>query len=117
MLAAFDHSFVESVPLRQYLWAHRPESNDIARKLLTILPPEHVARILRCLAGDYWRHYLGWPDLIAYRMDEYCFLEVKGSGDKLSENQKTWIDANRRELLLPFKIVKVHRRRTVEVST
>jgi hypothetical protein len=59
---------------------------------------------------DYWRRYTGWPDLVVYRPNEYYFVEVKSSKDKLREDQKSWILGNNTELHLPFKLVKIHKR-------
>jgi hypothetical protein len=110
LLWLFDYWLEHSAPLRQYLWAHRQHDVERAGRLLSILPPEIVIRILRYLLNDYWRHYCGWPDLIAWRPDGAFFLcEVKSSADKLSEDQKRWIADNHGTLLLPFKLVKIHR--------
>jgi hypothetical protein len=97
-----------SVGLRQYLWAHRPESIERARKVIEIIPPPMLKNLLRYLVQNYWGHYSGWPDLLLYRGNEWFLAEVKSSGDKLGENQKRWIQDNRQYLHLPFKLVKVH---------
>jgi len=109
LLWAFDYWIEPSADLRQYLWAHRPEDVAKAREIATILPLEIIARILRYLVGDYWHRYLGWPDLLIYRQDEFFFAEVKSSNDRLSEEQKNWIRGNSDELHLPFQIVKIHK--------
>jgi len=75
-----------------------------------LLPADDIYRILRYLVEDYWRRYVGWPDLIIYTQDHLFFAEVKSSRDKLSEDQKNWIDGNSTELHLPFKLVKLHRK-------
>lgn len=77
--------------------------------MLEILPPADVLSILRYLVANYWHHYLGWPDLIVYRGDEFFLAEVKASGDKLSDEQKVWIANNRTTLKLPFRLIKVHK--------
>ena len=81
--------------------------------ILLVLAPKDVKKIIRYLLKDYWKRYLGWPDLLIYDEAGYFFVEVKSSKDKLSEDQKTWIAGNAKELHLPFKVVKVHRRNTV----
>lgn len=96
-----------SYNLRNYLWAHKEIDAERARTILGILSPSKIKEILIHLNKDYWGHYLGWPDLLIYRNDSYCFVEVKSSKDKLSEDQKTWIARNYNELKLPFKLVKV----------
>lgn len=111
----FESLLGESWPLRQYLWAHKIEDAERALEVLAALPPDRIYAILQFLVGDYWGRYLGWPDLVAHgRGQDYFLAEVKGSGDKLSEDQKEWIQANSRELQLPFRIYKVHRRDEVD---
>ncbi len=105
----FDYWLEPSEHVRQYLWAHREEDVNRARRLLSILPPKTICEILRYLVGDYWHRHCGWPDLIVYRNLEYFFAEVKGSGDKLSEDQKYWIRGNYEALHLPFKLVRIHK--------
>jgi len=97
--------------LRQYLWAHRNQDVERARKVLEILPPLTVSKILKYLVGSYWDRYCGWPDLLVYKEDDFFFAEVKSSSDKLSEAQKRWIKNNYEELHLPFKLVKIHKSR------
>ena len=114
LVEAFEDGYTEGWALRQYLWAHRIESGETATAILEVLPPDRVVACMRYLAMDYWGRYLGWPDMLAHRSDEYFFGEIKGSGDKLSDDQKTWIEGNTRELQLPFKLIKVHRRHVVD---
>lgn len=109
MLWLFDYWRPMSSDLRQYLWAHREEDVDRARRLLEILAPFQITSILRYLIADYWGHYLGWPDLLLHRDNEILFVEVKSSSDRLSEDQKRWIADNHEHLGLPFRVVKLHR--------
>ena len=67
--------------------------------------------MLRYLLHDYWRHYLGWPDLIAWRPDDFLLVEVKLSGDKLSDEQRLWIEQNTQRLHSPFRLAKIAKRR------
>jgi Holliday junction resolvase-like predicted endonuclease len=106
----FDYWLEPSEPLRQYLWAHRAEDVDKARKIVSLLSADDLHRILRYLVADYWRRYVGWPDLIVYRQNHFFFAEVKSSKDKLRENQKNWIYGNSDELHFSFKLVKIHRK-------
>jgi hypothetical protein len=106
----FDYWLEPSENLRQYLWAHRTADVDTARELITILPANVVVRMLEYLVNDYWGRFLGWPDLGVHRPGEWFLAEVKSSSDKLSEQQKTWIQGNHGLLRLPYKLVKIHRK-------
>lgn len=109
LLWLFDLWVEPSEQLRQYLWAHDPSDIERARRLIEILPPNAIIATLRYLIADYWRHYIGWPDLIIWKGHEFCLVEVKSSSDKLSAEQRGWIAGNHDHLHLPFKLVKLHR--------
>ena len=81
----------------------------IAKQLLKILPREAIVRVLKYLIEDYWVRYIGWPDLLVFNEEEFLFVEVKASGDKLSGEQRTWIEGNLKSLHFPFKLVKIHK--------
>jgi hypothetical protein len=112
----FEYWLLPSEPLRQYLWAHRDADVQIAKKVMRVLPPECLVRIVRYLVDSYWERYLGWPDLLVYRGDEFFFVEVKSSRDSLSDHQKRWVRDNHKSLKLPFKIVKVHKSGVVNAA-
>nr|VFJ59970.1 MAG: VRR-NUC domain-containing protein [Candidatus Kentron sp. FW] len=110
LLWLFDYWVPYSEGLRQYLWAHREIDIEKARKIVEVLSPVSIQAILRYLVDDYWGRYIGWPDLLAYRDNDFVLIEVKSSKDKLSEEQKRWIAGNTEYLQLPFSIFKVHRK-------
>ena len=114
LIWAFDYWTEPSADLRQYLWAHRLEDVAKAREIVSVLPLDVIIKILKYLLGDYWRRYCGWPDLLIYRQDDFFFVEVKSSNDKLSEDQKNWIHGNNAELNLPFKLAKIHKKAVVD---
>lgn len=97
----------DSWRLREYLWAHRPKDLEKAKAVMTVLGEDNLKTVLRYLVRDYWEHYLGWPDLLIHRPGELCFVEVKSSKDKLSDDQKNWMLGNQRHMHLPFKILKL----------
>ena len=113
----FDYWLGPSEKLRQYLWAHRPSDVERARQVLDVIPASKVIEALRYLVANYWGHYLGWPDLLVFRGNEFFLAEVKASGDKLSDEQKSWIAANHQQLRLPFKLVKVRKTGMVQNPT
>ena len=109
LIRLFNFWVEPSSNFRQYLWAHKEEHIEKARKILNILPVKVLINILKYLVIDYWGHYLGWPDIIALKNKNIEFFEVKSSKDKLSEDQKTWIKGNSECLKLPFSIIKIHK--------
>ena len=109
ILDQFDSLLPNSSDLRQYLWAHEQRHVDVARRIIQILSAGDLLRILEYLIGDYWRRYVGWPDLLAYSEAGVFFAEVKSSGDQLSEDQKRWIADNSLHLHLPFKLIKIRK--------
>lgn len=113
LLYTFDYWIEYSEPFRQYLWAHRHDDIQTARKIVEILPVETIIKILNYLVGDYWLRFCGWPDLLIFNDHEFLFVEVKGSGDSLSEDQKRWIQGNSEHLQLPFKLAKVHKKKVI----
>jgi hypothetical protein len=62
LLELFDNWLAPSVGLRQYLWAHRRESIETARKLIELIPPVVLKTVLGYLVLNYWGHRSGWPD-------------------------------------------------------
>lgn len=105
----FDYWLEPSWGLRQYLWAHRDTDVEIARHIIASLPASTTIMIIDYMLGDYWNRHIGWPDLLASRNHEILFVEVKSSNDKLSQNQKHWIEDNFKVLKLPFELLKLHR--------
>jgi hypothetical protein len=103
----FDYWTGDSQPLREYLWAHRPEDVAAARQIRTILGTANLRKVLLYLVKHYWHHYLGWPDLLVFRNGEFFFVEVKSSKDRLSEDQKRWIIDNHEQLKFRFKLFKI----------
>ncbi|TOP05084.1 hypothetical protein CGH26_21855, partial [Vibrio parahaemolyticus] len=56
----------------------------------------------------------GMPDLIAFRDNEFEWIEVKGPGDKLQDNQWRWIKEFSR-LNVPFVVCYVTARKEDEI--
>ncbi|KAL5489948.1 hypothetical protein ACEPAI_4780 [Sanghuangporus weigelae] len=75
--------------------------NDYSKQdlveIVTCLGGEGLSVICRLFCEDYGGRHSGVPDLIVWRMKDKLakFVEVKGPGDNLSENQKVWIDVLR----------------------
>ena len=109
LLEFFNGSLEPSWFLRTYLWADEPSAIRTAETLLSLMAPATIKSILRYLVDSYWANYVGWPDLVAYRDGDLFFAEVKSSHDKLSDDQKHWIEHNHTRLKLPFRLIKIHR--------
>ncbi len=58
----------------------------------TIIPSHHLAAIFSRLMFDIAHNRSGFPDLILFNESEqsYRWVEVKGPGDRLQDNQKQW---------------------------
>ena len=104
---AFDILEDGSWNLREYLWAHREADIRNARTLLEILSNEDLKNILYYMSRNYWKNYCGWPDLLIHNENEYFFVEVKSTNDKLSENQKNWLKGNQLYMGLGVKVFKI----------
>lgn len=93
--------------LREYLWAHRDLDIQKTRTILEVLSNEDVKKILHYMSRNYWKNYCGWPDLLIYDENEYFFVEVKSTNDKLSEDQKNWLKGNQLYMGFDAKVFKV----------
>ncbi|KAI0086435.1 VRR-NUC domain-containing protein [Irpex rosettiformis] len=69
------------------------ERQDLV-EIVQCLDAAGLAAICQTVAEDYGNRTAGVPDLIIWNKDtSTCkFVEVKGPGDNLQENQKLWID-------------------------
>ncbi len=103
----FDYWIEHSAALRQYLWAHRKADITKARKVMSIIGVSNLRKVLEYMSMDYWRNFCGWPDLLVYTSDEFLFVEVKSSNDKLSDDQKHWFLGNHEHMGFNAKIFKV----------
>jgi len=106
-LAEFDRLKNQSQPLLNYLWVDTAIDLNNARNILGLLESQQIRDVLTYLAKGYWSRYLGWPDFLIKNDSGFKLVEVKGSGDKLSKDQKDWIAGNAYEMQLPFELLKV----------
>lgn len=135
LLRFFDYQLEPSSTLRQYLWAYLGTDEARARTLIRVFGPARIRRILEFLAQSYWDRYLGWPDLLTWRVapqwptsrepdlsdgseedGDVLLVEVKSSKDRLTQDQRSWIRANAEHLQLPFEVAKVHRSERLEAA-
>ncbi|KAI0333539.1 hypothetical protein GY45DRAFT_1344002 [Cubamyces sp. BRFM 1775] len=73
-------------------WDLFPKEDLVA--LVKCMDARALAVICRLMCEDYAGRTGGVPDLIVWNEEEHWakFVEVKGPGDSLQENQKVWID-------------------------
>jgi hypothetical protein len=102
----FDYWLSYSKNLLEYLWAYKDDDVEKAREIVKVISLDQLKNILRYLVIDYWNNYLGWPDLFIYKNNQVMFVEVKGSGDKLRDSQKSWIIANKEYLKFDFLLLR-----------
>ena len=84
----------------------------IGRELITIslslIKPDHLHAIFARLVFDIANNRSGFPDLILFAPDkrQYRWVEVKGPGDRLQENQKLWLNFFAKHHI-PFEVAYV----------
>jgi Holliday junction resolvase len=55
------------------------------------LPKDQLVELFRVMLSDMRNFRAGQPDLVAFKNGELKFIEVKGPGDKLQQNQIRWL--------------------------
>lgn len=73
-------------------WGALEES--LVMRCFDTVPWSHWITIFRHLWLDLRRHRAGFPDLFQFRPDSepgYRFIEIKGPGDRLQDNQRDWL--------------------------
>lgn len=90
LIRVYDCWLDYSRPLRQYLWAYTKEDETRARKVVEVLGARTVKKLLAFLAEDYWERYLGWPDLLTWRLDASDAVRsteaIPGVDDHVADN-------------------------------
>ena len=77
---------------RLVIWpALSPELITLA---VSLIPVEQLRAIFQRLMFDIAHNRTGFPDLILFDVEnkKYQWVEVKGPGDRLQENQKLWLE-------------------------
>ncbi|MBD1558701.1 VRR-NUC domain-containing protein [Vibrio sp. S9_S30] len=57
------------------------------------LPKEKLVELFKVMLSDMRNFRAGQPDLVAFKGNQFRFIEVKGPGDKLQQNQVRWLHA------------------------
>lgn len=82
---------------------------ELINMSLSLINPEHLHGIFARLVFDIANNSSGFPDLILFAPDkrQYRWVEVKGPGDRLQENQKLWLNFFASQGI-PFEITYVN---------
>ena len=86
-------------------WNHFPKA--LIEHSMASIPKPLVVDLFKVILGDLKLFRTGMPDLIAFKDGEFHWIEVKGPGDKLQDNQWRWIKEFER-LSVPFSVCYVN---------
>lgn len=64
---------------------------ELVLRCFDAMPWDHWLAIFRHLWLDLRRHRSGFPDLFQFTDAGYRFIEIKGPGDRLQDNQRDWL--------------------------
>ncbi|MCF8777994.1 VRR-NUC domain-containing protein [Vibrio sp. IRLE0018] len=89
-------------------FVHWPSLDETLIQLaLSHIPSETLASLFTVQLSDLKLYRNGMPDLIAFKDGKFEWIEVKGPGDKLQDNQWRWINQFHR-LNVPFSVCYVN---------
>lgn len=86
-------------------WSYFPKS--LIEYSIESIPNALVVDLFKVMLSDLKLFRTGMPDLIAFKGGEFHWIEVKGPGDKLQDNQWRWIKEFER-LSVPFSVCYVN---------
>ncbi|WP_047044487.1 VRR-NUC domain-containing protein [Vibrio mexicanus] len=81
-------------------------NEELIKLALKHVSPDTLIELFEVQLRDLKLYRNGMPDLIAFKDGEYRWIEVKGPGDKLQDNQWRWIKRFN-ELDVPFSVCYV----------
>ncbi|MDA0148209.1 VRR-NUC domain-containing protein [Vibrio sp. LaRot3] len=82
-------------------------SKELLQQAIHTIPRHQLIALFEVLTGDLKLYRSGMPDLIAFKDQRFEWIEVKGPGDKLQDNQYRWIK-HFQQLEIPFKLCLVN---------
>ncbi|WP_456295552.1 VRR-NUC domain-containing protein [Vibrio sp. AK197] len=82
-------------------------SQDLLIEAITYIPTSTLRGLFEILLTDLARYRSGMPDLIAFKDGQYQWVEVKGPGDKVQDNQWRWF-RHFEQLGVPFSVCYVN---------
>lgn len=80
---------------------------DLLEQCEQHIPISDLLGLFRVLLSDIKLFRSGMPDLILFKDGQYHWLEVKGPGDKVQDNQWRWF-AQFKQLNIPFSVAYVN---------
>ncbi|MCF7485047.1 VRR-NUC domain-containing protein [Vibrio sp. A2-1] len=86
-------------------WNYFPRS--LVEHSMEAIPNALIVDLFKVILSDLKLFRTGMPDLIAFKDKEFHWVEVKGPGDKLQDNQWRWIKEFER-LSVPFSVCYVN---------
>ncbi|MGF1880003.1 VRR-NUC domain-containing protein [Vibrio splendidus] len=86
-------------------WNYFPRS--LVEHSMKAIPNALIVGLFKVILSDLKLFRTGMPDLIAFKDKEFHWIEVKGPGDKLQDNQWRWIKEFER-LSVPFSVCYVN---------
>ncbi len=102
LLTRYDEKFGISNPFVHWSLI----SKELLEMALDTIPTNMLMALFKIQLSDLKLYRNGMPDLIAFKGNEFEWIEVKGPGDKLQDNQWRWIKEFTR-LNVPFAVCYV----------
>lgn len=83
--------FTEKIPIANHFVQWSMLDGALLQRFLSLVQTDAMLSVFRRLLDDPRANRSGFPDLIVFRGDSYCLVEVKGPGDRLQDNQLRWL--------------------------
>jgi len=100
MLQLHNQEYLKKIILDQY-HAKFPRANyfvhwpwltlELLDRFLNLIPAVTLVTVFQRLIKDPVNNRSGFPDLIVFDGNQYSFVEIKGPGDRLQNNQLRWL--------------------------
>ncbi|WP_423841038.1 VRR-NUC domain-containing protein [Vibrio mytili] len=103
LLTRYDDKYGISNPLVQWSYV----SKELVSMSLTTIPISLLLSLFKVQLSDLKLYRNGMPDLIMFKDEQFEWIEVKGPGDKLQDNQWRWIKEFHR-LNVPFSVCYIN---------
>ncbi len=107
----FDELVGGGESLRDYLWVNDDKAVEVARMALNVIPNKMVVASVEWAIQDFWHRQPGWPDLFAFRGQDFVFVEVKSPYDELSQDQMNWFQWALERAHIPCEMCRVERKK------